>query len=180
MIEIRPIIPADRQQWQILWEAYLCFYETTLPASVIDSSFARLTSGADHEFCGLLAIQQGQAIGLAHYVFHRHCWKIENVCYLQDLYVKAFPVYIGSLVRCLSLWSNAKSDAFCRNENWKRFHPQSRGTGAAAALIDAVYASADKAGAADVYWLTQNFNAAGRKLYDQKGRLTPFVRYHRG
>ena len=20
------------------------------------------------------------------YLFHRHCWKIENVCYLQDLY----------------------------------------------------------------------------------------------
>jgi GNAT superfamily N-acetyltransferase len=26
-------------------------------------------------------------LGLTHYLFHRHAWKIENVCYLQDLFV---------------------------------------------------------------------------------------------
>ena len=26
-------------------------------------------------------------LGLTHYLFHRHAWKVENVCYLQDLYV---------------------------------------------------------------------------------------------
>ena len=23
---------------------------------------------------------------MAHFLFHRHCWRVENVCYLQDLY----------------------------------------------------------------------------------------------
>ena len=28
----------------------------------------------------------GTPVGLAHYLFHRHGWKVENVCYMQDLY----------------------------------------------------------------------------------------------
>jgi hypothetical protein len=30
-----------------------------------------------------------------------------------------------------------------------------------------------------VYWLTQHFNEAGRRLYDRVGELTPFIRYDR-
>ena len=43
----------------------------------------------------------------------------------------------------------------------------------------AVYAEADAAGAADVYWLTQEFNVTARRLYDRIGRATPFVKYVR-
>ena len=25
-------------------------------------------------------------MGLVHFMFHRHCWRVENVCYLQDLF----------------------------------------------------------------------------------------------
>jgi len=35
----------------------------------------------------LVAEKDGALIGLTHFVFHRHGWKIEDVCYLQDLYV---------------------------------------------------------------------------------------------
>ena len=54
-----------------------------------------------------------------------------------------------------------------------------RGAGAGRALIEAVYAAADKRGADQVYWLTQDFNEAGRRLYDRVGRLTPFIKYQR-
>jgi len=57
--------------------------------------------------------------------------------------------------------------------------PEARGLGAGRALIEAVYAQADKAGAAQVYWLTQEFNATARALYDKVATLTPFVRYRR-
>jgi GNAT superfamily N-acetyltransferase len=57
--------------------------------------------------------------------------------------------------------------------------PAARGTGAGRALIEAVYAEADAAGAADVYWLTQEFNVTARRLYDRIGRATPFVKYVR-
>lgn len=57
--------------------------------------------------------------------------------------------------------------------------PAVRGTGVGRRLIEAVYAQADKDGAANVYWHTQNFNAEARKLYDRIANLTPFIKYSR-
>lgn len=145
MISIRPIARQDKPAWAALWRRYLAFYETTLPDDVYDSAFDRLISGRDHEFCGFLACEDDVPVGLTHYLFHRHCWKIEDVCYLQDLYVD----------------------------------PECRGGGAAAALIEAVYAAADAAGAPAVYWMTQNFNTGGRRLYERVGKPTPFIRFNR-
>ncbi|RMD93121.1 MAG: GNAT family N-acetyltransferase [Alphaproteobacteria bacterium] len=56
---------------------------------------------------------------------------------------------------------------------------QMRGRGVGRALIEAVYRAADAAGAPDVYWLTQEFNATARRLYDRIGQVTPFIRYVR-
>lgn len=58
--------------------------------------------------------------------------------------------------------------------------PDSRGQGIGRALIEAVYQAADAAGAADTYWLTQDFNTSARQLYDRVGTLTPFIKYTRG
>lgn len=57
--------------------------------------------------------------------------------------------------------------------------PAARGHGVGKALIQSVYAEADKQGAPKVYWLTQEFNYRGRMLYDQVGVKTPFIRYDR-
>lgn len=57
--------------------------------------------------------------------------------------------------------------------------PQVRGEGVGRALIEAVYARADEAGAANVYWLTQDFNETARRLYDRVAKLTPFIKYQR-
>ncbi|MFN3825076.1 MAG: GNAT family N-acetyltransferase [Pseudorhodobacter sp.] len=57
--------------------------------------------------------------------------------------------------------------------------PEARGTGAARALIEAVYAAADANGTPSVYWLTQEFNTTARRLYDRVAKVTPFVRYVR-
>ena len=54
-----------------------------------------------------------------------------------------------------------------------------RGTGAGRALIEAVYAAADDRGADQVYWLTQESNEQGRRLYDRVERLTSFIKYQR-
>jgi GNAT superfamily N-acetyltransferase len=54
-----------------------------------------------------------------------------------------------------------------------------RGLGAGRALIEAVYHAADRAGAGGVYWMTQEFNADGRALYDTLARRTSFIRYER-
>lgn len=57
--------------------------------------------------------------------------------------------------------------------------PQARGKGVGRALIEAVYAAADAAGVPAVYWLTQEFNYAGRILYDKVAVRSPFIRYNR-
>lgn len=144
-LEIRPICTEDKPEWAKLWTGYLAFYQTELPEEVFDSTFSRLLSDNPHDFNGLLAVLNGKPVGLTHYLFHRHGWKIENTCYLQDLWAE----------------------------------PEVRGHGIGRALIEAVYAEADKAGAPSVYWLTQEDNLPARQLYDRVGKLTPFIKYQR-
>lgn len=57
--------------------------------------------------------------------------------------------------------------------------PHMRGKGVGRALIEAVYANADEAGAANVYWMTQHFNDTARLLYDRVAKQTPFIKYQR-
>ena len=57
--------------------------------------------------------------------------------------------------------------------------PATRGSGVGRALIHAVYTEADRVKAASVYWMTQEFNAEGRALYDTLARRTSFIRYER-
>ncbi len=144
-LEIRPIAAGDEGQWRRLWRAYLEFYETERPEEVCQSTFARLIGDDPRDFNGFLALSQGRAVGLVHYLFHRSCWEIADVCYLQDLYAA----------------------------------PEARGRGVGRALIEAVCAAADAAGAPSVYWLTQDFNTTARRLYDRIATRTPFIKYAR-
>ncbi len=87
MIEIREIRPEDEAAWRRLWRGYLDFYETELAEAVYATSFARLVDPDVGDYRGLLALDAGAPVGLAHCIFHRHGWQLEDVCYLQDLYV---------------------------------------------------------------------------------------------
>ena len=144
-LAIRPMTADDEPDWRRLWTAYLEFYESSVPVEVYRSTFARLLDPARPQQNGLLAFRDGQAAGLVHYIFHPHNWRIEDVCYLQDLYTD----------------------------------PAFRGGGVGRALIEAVYEAADERGAPSVYWLTQDFNATARVLYDRVATLTPFIKYQR-
>lgn len=55
--------------------------------------------------------------------------------------------------------------------------PTARGTGAGRALIEASYADAHDLAA--TYWLTKEDNTQARRLYDEIGTLTPFIKYQR-
>lgn len=84
---IRPLARDDQAEWRRLWTQYLDFYETSVTEEVYATTFERLLSGDDHEFHALVLEKPGGLGGLTHYLFHRHCWKVENVVYLQDLFV---------------------------------------------------------------------------------------------
>ena len=57
--------------------------------------------------------------------------------------------------------------------------PEARGKGAGRALIEAVYEKAREAGAARVYWLTQDGNATARALYDKLADHPGFTVYRK-
>jgi GNAT superfamily N-acetyltransferase len=85
-VTIRPLARTDEADWRRLWTAYLDFYESTVPEQVYATQFERLLDDDPRSFAGLIAEVDGRPAGLAHYVFHPHGWRIEDVCYLQDLY----------------------------------------------------------------------------------------------
>lgn len=115
---IRPLTREDKPEWQELWRRYLEFYETRRPAEIYDAYFERLLGDDPQDFSGLVAEQDGKLMGLTHYLFHRHGWSLENVCYLQDLY--ALPEARGTGVgRKLIEGVYAAADAAgCPNVYW--------------------------------------------------------------
>ena len=51
--------------------------------------------------------------------------------------------------------------------------PRCAAPASGAHLIEAVYKAADARGVPPVYWLTQDFNATARRLYDRIGNSVP-------
>jgi GNAT superfamily N-acetyltransferase len=84
--EVRPLQDSDRDDWKALWTAYLDFYGTSVPSDFLVHIFDRLLGADPQNFNGLVAVIDGELVGLTHYLYHRHGWEVENVCYLQDLY----------------------------------------------------------------------------------------------
>lgn len=86
-LSIRPLTASDEAEWRRLWAAYLAFYKTERAEEVYATYFQRLLGDDPQDYHGLIAEVDGRPVGLAHYLFHRHGWQVENTCYLQDLYV---------------------------------------------------------------------------------------------
>ena len=143
-MQIRPLKPDDKPQWEVLWKGYQDFYEADLEAGK-ESLWQRLLSDDPLEPVCLVCEEDGQLLGLVHYLFHGSTWSDKQRVYLNDLFTT----------------------------------PEARGRGVGRALIEAVYQAADENGAETVYWLTQEFNTAGRALYDKVGKWTPFIKYQR-
>ncbi|WP_445504159.1 GNAT family N-acetyltransferase [Microvirga sp. G4-2] len=85
MIQIRPFNPEDRQAWEPLWQGYLTFYKSTLPAEATETTWRRLMDPAE-PMHGLVAILDGKVVGIVHYLYHRSTWTTGDYCYLQDLF----------------------------------------------------------------------------------------------
>ncbi|WP_122667143.1 GNAT family N-acetyltransferase [Pseudomonas viridiflava] len=85
-VQIRPVTEQDRAAWLPLWQAYLTFYKTELSDAVTDSTWQRFLDPAEPTNAAL-AWQNGKAVGMVHFIYHRSNWSIANACYLQDLLV---------------------------------------------------------------------------------------------
>lgn len=86
---IRPALRSDYPDWRPLWDGYNAFYDrsgpTALPEAITESTWERFFS-ASEPVHALVAEDQGRVVGLAHYLFHRSTTRLNDVCYLQDLF----------------------------------------------------------------------------------------------
>jgi GNAT superfamily N-acetyltransferase len=115
---IRRPAPADEAEWRRLWTAYLAFYETSVPEEVYRTTWARLLSEAEGDCHGFLALRDGQPVGLVHYIYHRHNWRVEKVTYLQDLYVDAEARGTGAGRALIEAVYSAADEAGCPSVYW--------------------------------------------------------------
>ena len=83
----RSLVATDEARWCELWADYLDFYEKTLPREVTDVQWQRLLDPAQdpHGLCAIDA--RGRLIGIVHYQHQRTTWLVDDVIYLEDLFV---------------------------------------------------------------------------------------------
>jgi GNAT superfamily N-acetyltransferase len=97
-ITIRPIQPTDFAAWKPLWDGYNAFYgregATALPDHITQATWQRFFASSEPVHALVATTQdassQGeseQLVGLVHYLFHRSTTRLNDVCYLQDLFV---------------------------------------------------------------------------------------------
>lgn len=72
-----------RAAWESLARGYKAFYKTPTTDAEYERAWQRLL--AREGVMGLLALMDGQVVGLAHYLMHTSVWA-DRVCYLQDLF----------------------------------------------------------------------------------------------
>jgi GNAT superfamily N-acetyltransferase len=88
-LTIRPLEPADRAEWQRLWDGYNAFYgrsgETALSPAITQMTWSRFFD-ADEPMHAMVAQREGELLGLAHFLYHRNTTQLAPVCFLQDLF----------------------------------------------------------------------------------------------
>ena len=83
---IRNLKLDDKPEWVKLWRSYLDYYSTSLSDEIYHQTFSRLLDLNLPEQNGLIALEDDKPVGIVHFIYHPHNWRIEDVCYLQDLY----------------------------------------------------------------------------------------------
>ena len=86
---IRPLVRADREKWEILWQGYNEFYARSGPKAldpqITEATWERFFDSYE-PIHALIAERGDDILGIAHFLFHRSTISIQPVCYLQDLF----------------------------------------------------------------------------------------------
>lgn len=86
-VSVRQVELGDKTSWLDLYFAYLKFYETEPDELATELAWQRLTA-LKPEIQGLVAEENGEIVGIAHFHFQLTTWSKTGHCYLEDLYVK--------------------------------------------------------------------------------------------
>jgi len=90
---IRSILQQDYEQWRLLWDGYNAFYgrsgDKALSEQITATTWSRFLD-ADEPVHAAVSVMDGRIVGLVHYLFHRSTTRLNDVCYLQDLFTEPF------------------------------------------------------------------------------------------
>ncbi len=86
-ISINSLGPQDYQEWVVLWQGYLNFYQLRLSDEVTAKTWERLNDPLIdmHGICA--RTETTEIVGIAHFLFHPVTWSLSDRCYLEDLFV---------------------------------------------------------------------------------------------
>ena len=83
MLTIGKLMESDRAEWEVLFRAYIDFYERTLPQEMYDRAWNEFQK--DTRMHALGAKLDGRLVGITHFLIHANT-SSADVCYLQDLF----------------------------------------------------------------------------------------------
>lgn len=86
MIDIRPLAPADRPDWEALYAGYAAFYGVDQTARMRATVWGWLMD-AGHEVNGLIAFNNGVAVGITHFRPYARPLAATIGGFLDDLFV---------------------------------------------------------------------------------------------
>ena len=84
--QFSPLMPRDYEQWLVLWQQYLVFYEEKLPPGITQKTWQRLVDPT-FPYYGLGARNQGCLQAFVHFTYHPSSWSRVDVCYIEDMFV---------------------------------------------------------------------------------------------
>ena len=91
MFFINEITKNDYQSWKIIFKEYLTFYNSELTDSIIKSSWDKIINKDEQIYCfGCYKSSEKnkELIGIMNFIFHKSTWSKNQVCYLEDLFIK--------------------------------------------------------------------------------------------
>jgi len=88
-VSVRPVQRRDYEKWRPLWDGYNSFYgregATGLDEVITRTTWERFFGASEPMRC-LVAETNEHFAGLAHFILHRSTTRLQDVCYLQDLF----------------------------------------------------------------------------------------------
>jgi GNAT superfamily N-acetyltransferase len=119
MITLHTLTETDFDDWNPLWQAYLVFYESTLPDDVTSAAFSRMVDPAEPTGGFLARDAHGQAVGMVNWIDHPTNWALGNSCYLQDLYVSEAGRGLGTGRALIEAVADAARARNCAKVYWQ-------------------------------------------------------------
>ena len=136
-LTIRPVTEDDERVWRELWNAYLAFYETSLPERGSDSTWRRIMED-EPTFQSIVAERDDEIVGFATIVVHAFTWSDRPAGLLHDLFVRP-EVRGGGIGRALIEHVISQG----RREGWNRVYWMTREDNELARRLYDTYAPAD-------------------------------------